>query len=242
MAESIKYIPVKQIFWQAYLYMQNNLKQIRLFWLANFALFALYSLIPQDAPTPLPVLAVLSYYYFLFVFFRVYFHKKPYFLTMDFFGSVIPSTKMFFFMFVVVFLLVILPFLPLFMGFNEQYLLWFEKYMAALQNIEGSILNQMVFAAVLLFLSPFIISRPTFAWLSALQGLNGSMHKAFRKTQGNYWRFVLVIALLDIPCFAAYGADVLLGCHNWLFLAFGSLFCLYFSVVFAKLYDFFYTE
>ena len=117
--------------------MQTSSKQLRYFWLANFAFLSAFALIPDGLSNPLSIVWLMLYYIYWCGFFRVYFKKKPYFLTMDIFGSIIPSTKIFFITVLAAFLLIILLYLPLFMWFNEKYLLFFEKYMEALQNAGG---------------------------------------------------------------------------------------------------------
>ena len=128
------------------------------------------------------------------------------------------------------------------LGFDDKYLLFFEKYMEALQNVEASILNQVVLAVILLIISPLIICRPYFAWISSLQGLNASMRKAFRKTEGNYGNFMLIMLILNIPCLIVYELDMYLECHGWLSVGFYSIFFIYLNLVFAKLYEFFYND
>lgn len=242
MADEIKHIPIEKVLKSALTHMQTSSKQLRYFWLANFAFLSAFALIPDGLSNPLSIVWLMLYYIYWCGFFRVYFKKKPYFLTMDIFGSIIPSTKIFFITVLAAFLLIILPYLPLFMGFNEKYLLFFEKYMEALQNAEAGILNQVVLAIILLIISPIIICRPYFAWISSLQGLNGSMRKAFRKTEGNYWRFAYIMMILNLPCIVIYELDLYLGCHGWLSVGFYSIFFIYLNLVFAKLYEFFYTE
>ena len=242
MADEIKHIPIIGILSTALNYLQENQSELRWFWLINFVFLGAFALIPGGLSNPLSIVWLMCYYVYWCGFFRVYFKKKPYFLTMDIFGSVIPSTKIFFITVLAAFALIILPYLPLFMGFNEKYLLFFEKYMQALQNAEASILNQIVLSVILLIISPLIICRPYFAWISSLQGLNASMRKAFRKTEGNYWRFVWIMIVLNLPCLAVYELDKYIGCHGWLSVGFYSIFFIYLNLVFAKLYDFFYNE
>lgn len=242
MADEIKHIPVKTVFKSALVYLQANQPVLRYFWLVNFIFLSAFALIPGGLSNPLSIIWLMFYYVYWCGFFRVYFQKKPYFLTMDIFGSIVPSTKIFFITVLAAFLLIILPYLPLFMGFDDKYLLFFEKYMEALQNVEASILNQVVLAVILLIISPLIICRPYFAWISSLQGLNASMRKAFRKTEGNYGNFMLIMLILNIPCLIVYELDMYLECHGWLSVGFYSIFFIYLNLVFAKLYEFFYND
>jgi len=242
MAEKIKHIPVGRILREAWETLQQRQSFRRRFWIANFLFLAVFSFIPNGFSNPLSMLWLIAYYIFWCGFFRIYYHKKPYFLTMDLFGSMVPSTKIFFITLFAAFTLVVLPYMPLLMGFNEAYLAFFEKYMDALQNVEAGFINRTVFGVVLILLSPLIICRPYFACISALQGLNASMRKAFRKTSGNYRNFVILMLFLNLPCVAIYEADQYLECHGWLSCGFYSIFFIYFNLVFAKLYDFFYND
>ena len=242
MADEVKSIPIRQILRQALTYFYANVKSMSLFWLINFLALGLFNFIEGGFSNPISIVWLLGYYIYWCVFFRFYFNKKPYILTMDIFGSIVPSTKIFFLFVMATFLLIILPFLPLFMGFNEKYLLFFEKYMLTLQNIEGDVVNQFIFSGILLIASPIIIARPVFAWMSSLQGLNGSFKKAFRKTQGNYWRFLFIMVFLNIPCVIFYEVDKVLCLNGWLSTFVCAGFFVYFNLAFAKMYDFFYEE
>lgn len=242
MADEIKPIPIKSILKTALEYLQNNQTVLRYFWLVNFIFLSVFALILGGMSSSLSIVWLMCYYIYWCGFFRVYFQKKPYFLTMNIFGSVIPSTKIFFITVLATFILIVLPYLPLFMGFDDKYLLFFERYMEALQDEEASILNQVILSIILVIISPVIICRPYFAWISSLQGLNGSMLKAFRKTAGNYRRFVWIMLLLNIPCLTVYELDTYLACHGWLSIGFYSIFFIYINLVFAKLYEYFYNE
>jgi hypothetical protein len=242
MTDKTQYFSIAKILKSAIDVLHTNQKNLRVFWLVNFVYLGIFNFIDQGFSNPLSILWLAGYYVYWCVFFRVYYHKKPYFDTSTLLGSIAPSSKMFFMTIFAVFLLVILPYLPLLMGFNDKYLTFFEKYMEALQNIEANILNQAIFAAILLFLSPIIICRPFFAWLDALRGLNGSLRKAFHKTRGNNFRFILLMLILDTPCVLAAQIDRLIDAHDWFEVAFNSIFFLYFNLVFAKLYDFFYRD
>lgn len=242
MADEVKKIHIRETFHDAFVYLQTHQNVLRLFWIANFFWLSVFGFIPGGFSNPLSMLWLLVYYVYWCGFFRVYYNKKPYFLTTSVFGSMVPSTKIFFITLFAALLLVMLPYLPLLMGFNEEYLLFFEKYMDALQNVEASMLNRLLFSLVLVLISPLIICRPFFAWISSLQGLNGSMRKAFRKTSGNYGNFAGIMFILNLPCVFVYELDLYAGCGGWLSIAFYSIFFIYFNLVFAKLYDYFYSD
>lgn len=242
MAETIRQLNLRQTLSAAAQHLETHQGVLRWFWLANLALLIAFRFLEGGFSNPLSIAWLAVYYVYWCGFFRVYFQKKPYFLTMDIFGSVVPSTKMVFITLLATFILALLPYLPLLMGFNNRYLIFFENYMEALQNIEASLLNQLIFSLVLIVISPQIICRPFFAWIAALLGHNGSMRKAFRKTAGNYGRFMLLMLILNLPCVIVWELDQYLDCHGWLAVVFYSIYFIFLNLIFAKMYEFFYHE
>ena len=238
----VKIMPVRQILKQAYQYMYENEKALHPIWFIHIVLCAAINLIEGGFSNPLSLIWSVTYYIFWCVFYRIYYQKKPYLSFKKIGASVLPSTKMFFMSFFVIFLLLVLPYIPLAMGFHNRYLAAFERYMAAIQAPEMGLYNTAVFSLVFLVVSPIIFCRPYLAWISSLQGCSGSIKKVFKKTKGNDMAFVYLMFLLNLPCFAAYGIDTMLGCFGWFSVAFYSIYLIYFNVVFAKVYDFFYLS
>ncbi|MBO4294088.1 MAG: hypothetical protein J6W11_01410 [Alphaproteobacteria bacterium] len=235
-------LPVGQVLKEAYKYFLENEKKIHPVWLVHFVLCVALNLIPKGFANPLSLLWSVTYYVFWCVFFRIYYRKKPYLCLSKVCASAVPSTKMIFMTFGIVLLLVLLPYIPLLMGFNNKYLIVFERYMAALQAPQMSLFNVAVFSLVFLSVSPIIFCRPYLAWISSLQGYSGSIKKVFKKTKGNDMSFFYLMLLLNLPCFAVYGIDTMIGCHGWLSAAFYSIYLIYCNIVFAKVYDFFYAS
>lgn len=242
MAEEIKKFPILKICAEAFDYAKMHSKTLCIFWIVNFLFLAVFEFIKNGFSNPLSMLWLAFYYIYWCVFFRIYYNKKPYLLTCDIFGSLIPSTKMFFLVIAMSLFLGVLPYLPLLMGFDDQYLLLFERYMQQLQAAPANTLDMLILSAIFMLFSPLILCRPFLAWISSLQGLNGSLKKAWKKTSGNYWRFVLIMIGLNLPCVIAYELDLYLKCNGWLIVAAYSVSFIYYNLVFAKLYDFFYTE
>ena len=237
-----KILPVIGILKQSYAYFLANEKKIHPLWLVHFVLCVSMNLTPNGFANPLSLLWSVAYYIFWCVFFRVYYEKKPYFSVSKVCASAVPSTKMIFMTFGVILLFVLLPYIPLMMGFRNQYLIMFERYMAALQAPQMSLFNVAIFSMVFLSISPIIFCRPYLAWISALQGYSGSIKKVFKKTKGNDMAFVYLMLLLNLPCFIVYGVDTMLGCHGWFSTGFYSIYLIYFNIVFAKVYDWFYVS
>lgn len=240
MTEQSNKLPVLKIFKEAYLTFNQNQDKWRLFWLINFAFCAVFNLLPKGFANPFSLLWSVGYYVFWCVFFRVYYQKKPYLMWRKVLESAVPSSKMIFITFVLLVFLLFLPFIPLMLGFKGQYLLFFERYMATLQAPEISFFNMMVFSVIFLFCSPIAFCRPYLAFISAVQGLSGSVKKVFKKTQGNYLTFFALMLLLNLPCLLIYKIDTHLMCHGWFEVGFYSIYLIYFNIVFATVYDTFY--
>lgn len=237
-----KILPVRQVLKQAYEYMLENEKAIHPIWFVHIVLCAAINLIEGGFSNPLSLIWSVAYYIFWCVFFRMYYQKKPYLSFKKIGASVLPSTKMFFMTFSLILLLVLLPYIPLLMGFHNRYLALFEKYMANIEAPQMSLYDTAVFSLIFLVISPIVFCRPYLAWISSLQGCSGSIKKVFKKTKGNDMQFVYLMFLLNLPCFAVYGLDTLLGCFGWFSVIFYSIYLLYFNIVFAKVYDFFYQQ
>ena len=240
MIEENKILNPFDIFRQAYEYVCKNEKSLRVFFAVNFLFCVCFNLLKGGVSNPFSLIFALGYYIFWCIFFRNYYHKKPYFSLSKILAGAIPSSKMFFIMFVLVFILILLPFVPLLMGFNDKYLIFFEKYMAAVQSPETSVLNMIIFLSIFLIIAPVVFVRPYLAWISALQGLTGSVKKVFKKTKGNYFSFLILISVAQLPSSLSYSVDTLLGCHGFFACTFCSFYLVYLNVVFATVYDYFY--
>jgi len=242
MYEEIKKISVFRILNQALVFVKTKTSIFVLFSLINLIFLLLFRYIDGGLSNKISILWMLSYYFYWFVFFRVYYNKQPYLFSKDIFGSFLPSTKMFFLVIAMSLFLGVLPYLPLLMGFNDKYLLLLENYMQQLQAAPMNTLNMLVLLIIFMLFSPFILCRPFLAFIASVQGLNGSLRKAWKKSIGNYWQFIFMMCLLNLPCMIIYEADNYLDCNGCLILLFYSFFFVYYNLVFAKLYDFFYME
>lgn len=240
MSDNILQIPVLKILKEALSCI--SYKQFALFVMVNFVYLFCFEFIKGGFSNPLSIMWLFAYYIFWCVFFRYYYNKTPYFYAPNIFGSLIPSTKMFFLVIIMSLLLGLLPFLPLLMGFDDKYLMFFENYMYQLQNAQINTLNIFILSIILMLIFPVILCRPFLAFISSVQGFSGSLKKAWKKSTGNYWQFVLIVFLLNIPCLMIYELDKYLECSGFLNLMFYSVFFVYYNLVFAKIYDFFYKE
>ena len=239
MVENIKILPVFETLKSAFFEMNKRQHEWHIFWFSHLAFCVLFNLLPNGFSNPFSLLWAVGYYVFWCVFFRFYYQKKPYLSWRKVFSSAIPSSKMVFITFLLMFFLLMVPYIPLLMGFNNKYLTFFEHYMEALQAPETSLLNVTIFSIIFLFLSPIAFVKPYLAWISALQGYSGSIRKVFKKTKGNYFAFLKLMFFLNLPCFFIYQADTLLNCHGWFSVGFYSIYLIYANIVFAKVYDWF---
>ena len=243
MCENVKRISVFEILSQAWLCSKQKKDLFGIFTLLNFLYLLSFNFIDGGLSNKISILWVLAGYVMWCAFFRVYYGKKPYLISGDIFESLIPSTKMFFLVIISIKLFFgVLPYLPLLMGFDDKYLLLFEAYMQQLQEESINTLNMFVLFSILMLLFPFILCRPFLAFIASVQGFNGSLRKAWKKSVGNYWQFIAIVFLLNVPCVIIYEIDSYLGCNGYLSLSFYSVFFVYYNFVYAKLYDFFYTE
>lgn len=136
-------------------------------------------------------------------------------------------------------IVVILPYVPLFMGFRDKYLEFFEQYMGVLQSYD-SLPGKTLFYLFMLLLSPFTISRPYLAWISSLIGKSRSIIEAYKKTHGNYWNFVLCAGVMSSLFMVLYYIDTIFHLDTLIYLM--SVFPVYFNVVFIGIYKIFYKR
>jgi hypothetical protein len=171
-------------------------------------------------------------------FYRYYFRRKPYFTLSITLKSLLPSTKIIFLTIVIVSFLLILPYIPLFVTNNTVLL---EKYLDFLDiGMQKSKLIDFASNIFFVFISPIILYRPFMAWIASLVGRKGSMRVAFGKTRGNYWNFFLLGLAMSFPFIIIGQLEFYYNLSNYLiWFLFGPL-TVFYSIVFAKCYEFFY--
>ncbi len=235
--ETFKKLPIAAILKFSADYMGNNVRPVLCFTVINFfmMLLGLYS---WKTIWIWPAAAV--YYVFWSYFFRWYFNRKPYLLVKPIISSMVPSSKILVLGAVFATILVVLPFAPLFMGFspefNDRYMRFLQKYM------QESDLVDLGLNVVLVLFSPLIFYRPFLAWISALIGRSGSLRSAWAKTGGNYWEFLLMALLFNFGVVAVQQLMEFMEVPLPFLLAALSPLVVYYNVVMAKSYEFFYME
>lgn len=238
--ETTKVFPLTDVFFSSWDYCVKNWKSMALFALVNW-LMLVAGLKLMGIGNLWFVLWCAIYYLYWCYFFRFYFDRKPYLLTGKIFDSLIPSTKILFFTLAFATILAFLPFVPLFLGLPVEVMDSYT-YDFLEQYIDKSRLYDAGLAVVLLLVSPLIFFRPFFAWISSVIGRSGSIQNAWRRSRGNYWRFVLVVLLFNLPAGGADWVDVLIGAKGWLLLTAGAPLMVFCNVYIAKAYEFFFLD
>jgi len=157
------------------------------------------------------------------------------------FASMIPSTKILVFSVLVVSAILLLPIGLLFVpGLPAEFMNGYSVFLS--QTMHESDVMDMVVNLVVIILSPYILYRPMLAWIAAILGRSGSLKFAWEKTKGNYWEFLLLAVVVDLCLAAIYNGILMLGGNVFVALLPISVLVIYFNIVLAKIYAFFFLE
>lgn len=193
-----------------------------------------------------PVLIV--YYLFWSFFFRYYFAKKPYLDYKPLMTSLVPSVKIVFLTVIFSIILALLPFIPLFLGipyfdnyinslaYADDYTVFLQKYM------QESPMVDIGLNLLLVLVMPFILYRPFLAWIAAILGRRGSLRVAWKKSKYNYWQFVLLGIIMNLPLIVLYHLGVMWPIVKIIGLVLAAPLLVYYNIVIARIYSFFYDE
>ena len=207
--------------------------------LSNFAFLYIFTLIPNGWTNSLSILWLVGYYVFWCVFIRHIQQHPPYFSLIRIFNGLIPASKIMFINISIYLVLVVAPYIPLFMGFRDKYLEFFENYMELLQS-HDSLLGKTLFYILMVLLSPYTISRPYLAWISSVIGKSRSIFDAYKKTQGNYWKFVICGIFMSGLFMISYIIDGAFGVKSKIYVI--SVLAIFFNVMFIDIYKVFYKR
>lgn len=198
--EITKTFPVAETFLASWRYCRENRRHIAVFTLVNWLLLLLGFKFMGGTGNILFIFWCVLYYLFSCFFFRFYYNRRPYLLTHKIFDSLVPSTKILFLTLALATLLAYLPFAPLFLGFPAEMM---EDYAVGFiqEYMDENKLYDMGLALVLLLVSPIIFFRPMMAWISSVIGRSGSLRNAWRRTKGNYLRFLAVVFLFNAAAY-----------------------------------------
>ncbi len=233
----VKKLPLARVLGDSLEYFAKNMKSMLLFSAVNYVvLLAGFYLWKTVAFFPLLIVA----YIFWSVFFRWYFERKPYFDGGIIWQSTVPSTKIIVLSLLFVSVIILLPLVPLFLGLpaEMQY-----KYSAFLQKYmhESDVLD-MGLNLVVTLVSPYVIYRPFMAWIASLQGRSGVLHSAWKKTVGNYIPFLMMALVFNLAFILIQQVSMLLHFPEFVMLFLLSPLLIYFNIVQAKTYEFFFVE
>ena len=230
-------LPLADIFRDSYLYCIENCK---FFGLASLSALVLFILGFYTWSTILFIPVAIICYVVWGMFFRIFFERTPYFQTKALFNSLVPSTKILVLSVLVILVLMSIPFLPPFLGLPPEYA---DEYSHFLQRyMEETDLVDLGLNLIFTLVSPFVFYRPFFAWVAALLGRAGMLTTAWNKTNGNYWQFVMLNIIFTAILLLFYNILKAFGMPQVITFLFWAPLTIYFNVVLAKCYDFFFLN
>ncbi len=238
MAEAnIKKLPLKSILISSLRYCLDDRKKSLSFTCIAYVL-GILALLSWKSLLFWPVLFLI--YVAWGTFFRYYFNKKPYINWHSLLNSMVPSTKIVVLAVVIGTILVVLPFVPLFLSISSEFN---EKYLMFLQgDIEHVGMLVLIANVMFMIVSPMIAYRPFLAWISALVGRSGSLRFAWNKTKGNYVEFLLIAIISYLSVAVIRWIILLFGGSDYVTLLWGAPIVVYFNVLSAKTYEFFFLD
>ena len=215
-------------------------KQVFFSWcFANFIFLYALSLIPNGWKNSLSIIWLMAYYLFLCTFIRYIQQRLPYFSLIRVFNGLIPVSKIMFMNISIFLLTIIFQYVPMLMGFQYKYLDFFEKYMGILQSHDG-LPEKTLLYIFMAIISPYTICRPYLAWISSLVGKSRSIIEAYKKTKGNYWKFLLCFVFLSSIFLITFYIDTIYKLKTTVFVM--SIWIIFANIVFINLYKIFYKR
>lgn len=224
-------------------YIRYNKKFCCCIFVINMVFMLTFRIIPSGISNPLSLIWVIGYYIFWSFFYRYYYRLMPYIDVKKLIGSLSPSAKAVILMAFVAVAIIFLPMIPLFLGYKNLYLDFYEQYLVlTVSNGWRSFAYQLVLYGLFTLLMPTLFCKPYLAWIASLRGRNASFSKVGDRTRGNYIQFVILSALLIFPELLAEHLDNMWQAQGWISYPIGTLLFMITNVIFAKIYDFFYIE
>ncbi len=235
-----KNISLKRLFVNSWRYCLRKRHELALFSIVN-ALFMIVGFKILDSwHDKLFLLWLVPYYVFWCYFFRFYFERKPYMLTVKLFDTLLPSTRILLFTLLV---MLVLMAIPLLIPIIYRDAPWVEKYLEHLQRYtESGTIFDLGMILILTLIAPLIFYRPMMSWIGSVIGRSGKLSTAFLRTKGNYRQFVVLAFIFNFIYIFFEFVDEKLGCAGWLFLFCSSFVTVLMNVVLAKTYESFFLE
>ena len=218
------------------LFIAENYKVLLKFVGINFLFLAIMALGLGGVESMWFLVWGLGYYLFHFFFFRWYFGREPYLLTVKFFDTLLPALKVLFMLLLGLTLLAYLPYFPLLFGGTSEtlkkILTWFiGDFMG-----ESNAYNFMI-SMIMLLISPVILYRPLLGWIAAVIGRSGSFRNAFKHTSGYYGLFLKISFLFYLISLVLWSIDYFGHLHGLVFGICLAPFTIIFNLFLAKTYE-----
>ena len=218
-------------------FMQKHKFTFLIWMFVNYLFLLVFTFIPNGWTNSLSILWLVLYYIYWCTFVRYVQQHEPYFSIIRIINGLIPASKIMFLNIALYIIFVVLPYIPLFMGFRDTYLELFEEYMLFTEMHNG-LTGKLLFYLLILIISPYTITRPYLAWISSLVGKSRSVLDAYKKTKGNYTQFVNCAIVMSALFALSYYIDTEFNMNTLIYVM--SVFMVFFNVVFIKLYKCFY--
>ncbi len=226
--------------------LKSSTKFVLLYWqtvllwcILNLVLLFLFRYIPGGWTNSLSILWLVSYYIYWNMFFRHILQRQPYFSLIRIFNGLVPVSKIMFINIAIYILLIIIPYIPLLMGFRDKYLEFFEAYMDIIE-LNNSLYSKVMFYILMLLISPYTIMRPYLAYISSIVGKSRSIMDAYKKTTGYYWRFVGCATIMSAIFVFSSHIDSMYNINITTYLM--SFLLVFYNVLFINMYKCFYKR
>ena len=237
---ALKTLSLKHLFIDSANYCVNKWHEMALFSIINVIFLIVGFKILNAWHDRMFLLWLVPYYVFWYYFFRFYFGRKPYMMTLKIFGTLLPSTRILLLTLLFMTLLIAVPLIIPFISGEAD---WVEIYLEHLQHFTES--GQMMDAGMLLIftlISPIIFYRPMMAWIGSVIGRSGKLSTAFARTKGNYWQFVILTIVFNLFFILFDAGDEYFALNGWVSIFAGSPLTIYINVVLAKAYEYFFLD
>ena len=233
----IKKLPLKETLGEAWQHCMNN-KKIALLLTAVVYLVGALALFSWKHILFWPIM--LAIYVLWGMYFRFYFKRTPYFDYKVLFNSLVPSTKIVVLSVIIGTILIMLPILPLFMSSSPEFI---DEYTLFLQgDVEKQGMLILIANILFMLMSPFLAYRPFLAWISSLIGRSGSLRFAWKRTKGNYFEFLLIALITNLSIAFVRWLVMYFGGNDYITMLFVAPVFIYFNVLSAKTYEFFFLK
>ena len=233
----VQKLPLFRILKDSAVYCINNVRFCGMFGLIFYILGA-GAVMSWQSWLFLPLMVLL--YIAWGVFFRIYFERRPYFKWKSLFGSLLPSTKIVLLTVIVASLFVLLPLIPLFINISPEFNANYTRFLQG--DLEQNGVFMLITNILFLLISPIIAYRPFLAWISALIGRSGSLKHAWQRTTNNYINFLGISLITDFSLTILRTIIIELGGSDYITMIFAALLLVYFNVVSALTFEFFFLE